>query len=510
MLVLVPRLSRSIAALALALAPTLVGLGCAPPLPAGPLPCQHARDCSSGRCMDGRCVRPVEADAGDISDGGTMDSGVDASVPADGGANDAGVDASVPGDGGTSDAGIDASVPGDGGTSDGGGGGTDSGGEGCPAGCAPPFARAPIEICGDGFDNDCDGIVDEQPCGEMRTIALASDAPVPAGYSIALPVADLFVDPDGGGVELARGDDVRVWLVEPSGTFTELHRVLDPDEDWSVATTLWVALPEAHGGPPAPGRLRLTWGALPDGAAPPLADEREVFHFADFFDDVGPNGSPGWVFDEDPGDGHDWNIRDGALILDSVANDQNGYPRATHDFAPLSGGFVIDLGFHWSGEDDDNDYAWRFLVGNEAMPTPPSNKDATRTGVGPNLIWGYGDSEFDLSSRQSLAVDEQAQQKPTVLATGVNQRTRVRLVGDTGGPTPSFRAVLNGAESLEQRFLDDNVVSFSRVRLYPSEMETHDNDDDEQFPHRRFEHIIIRPALPVEPTVTLHAPPTCP
>lgn len=512
----------------LPLALSLLGaLACTPVAPSTGLVCEHDQECATGRCVDGRCVPsahdgggvPVDdaghtdggphtadagrvdagpGDAGSVDDGGARDGGAH-----DGGRRDSGVPPDLD-DGGASPA--DASVP----DEDGGAPGIDAG-AGCVA--APPIVRAPIEVCDDGWDNDGDGDVDERPCGQMRNIIIAPGANValPAGYSVAVPVSTLF-GADGDDEE-PDGDDVRVWRYDGGG-FSELHRVLDPDESWGAPSTLWFALPAASAaGAPIAGPYRLTWGALPDAVnAPALADEREVFPFADYFE-WGPSedGSPRWTFADDPGD-EDIDIVNGALTF-VAANERDGKPHALATFPALAGTLRFDVRFHWAGSDGNgDDYAWRLLLGDAQLGTPSTNDELDPAHVGPNLLWSGGMPSFDdWPFPHALAVDGQ-DPDPDDAEDGIRVlgesgfSTSTRLIIDADTTTKQFSVQVGGASYGPFRFADESVSSFARLRIFTAELSI---DDDSGFDPARFEHVILRHRVRPEPEVELRAHAPC-
>ncbi len=519
----VARCSRaSLVALALA---GLWLLGCGPRVVLSEVSCTRDQDCAaSARCEQGRCEAAPDDGGQPLADAGTPDSGPpavdaghDAGEPMDAGRRDAGgpvSDGGSPADAGVHDAGDTDAGPGarDAGALPDAGAGDDAGACG---GCPAPLLQAPVEVCGDGYDNDCDGLVDEAPCGQMRRINIPA-GPLPAGYSLVIPVsAALLGNSDGS--------DVRVWRTLPGAqgvAFLELHRVLDPDEDWGDPHTLWFALPSAlltaNG-----GEYRLTWGAPPSTASlitPPLADEREVFHFADFFEQPSEGGGPGWTFDENPDD-HDIDVVNGALSF-VAANELDGRPNARADFGTLTGLFTLDLRFHWEGTDGDDpeDYAWRVVLGNADMGTDPfTNDELEEAGIGPNLLWSGGMPSFSMPFDYALAVDGQpadpnAAEGATwrVLGSAGVTSARVLLEGDTADGT--FRVTVNGQPypttgSGSFDFADGSVTLLNRLRIYTAELTI---EDDRGFSPARFEHVILRPRRATEPSLTLSAHAPCP
>ncbi len=98
------------------------------------------------------------ASDGGASDGGTSDGGTSDGGTSDGGASDGGTGDGGTGDGGTSDGGAS-----DGGTSD---GGTSDGGSACTDTEA---------VCGNGADDDCDGLIDCEDADCIDSVACGED-----------------------------------------------------------------------------------------------------------------------------------------------------------------------------------------------------------------------------------------------------------------------------------------------------------------------------------------------
>jgi hypothetical protein len=320
-------------------------------------------------------------------------------------------------------------------------------------------------------------------CGLQLRVTTGNSA-IPAGYSI--PFTFDHAAWVSGGAAAADGSDVQLWRgTEPP---EQLHFVLDPDSSWNaVDTRIWFAAPADVGANLMSETLFLRFQA-PSSL---LRDERQVFHFADFFDraDAADPGAP-WSLVEDTGN---IDIVNGALTW-VVAGDLDRRPLADADFDALDGLFVLDIGMNWDFDGvSESLYAFGVQLGDGPnMPVPAVGQILDYTGAGPTIGWG---------GTWLGATDAEAIVSSTPLATtqlvAASGAMRVAVLADVASQT--YAVLHDGVVVGNSIDFASTVASLSRLRMYTVDLQ------EAYHSGRYVDWVIVRPIVAVAPGVSSQA-----
>jgi len=122
-----------------------------------------------------------------------------------------------------------------------------------------------------------------------RQITIAAQAPIPAGYSLAIHLDHAALV--AASKSLSSGADVRLFRREGVSAWTELDRVVDPASAWDTDyTTIWFRT-QSIVGAGTDSSCYLYYGDPAATAAP--KDPQQVYAFWDDFDQAG---LAGWTF----------------------------------------------------------------------------------------------------------------------------------------------------------------------------------------------------------------------
>jgi hypothetical protein len=340
-------------------------------------------------------------------------------------------------------------------------------------------------LCGgDGVENACGSWWSCDWQRRARVELQATDA-VAVGYSVKLVFdhAKLVA----AGQSRADGQDVRV-VRRQADTWTEVARVLDPESSWgSTTTTLWFKLQEALAAGSQNSAYYLHYGNA--NAGPPMADEAQVFHFADFFDradnaDVGN----GWELFETAST--DIRISGNALWFQATA-DASNRPSAERNFAPLTGRMELRLGFNWVRSGAEGTYRLHMQLGSSAAmhKPPPSDNVWVTTGVGPSLLWA-GQNQ-GMTNHEGFGYAQGTAVTEVAVATG---KTPVRaLVRPAAG---TFDLTVGSTTATTLPF-SSTQTTLDRLRLMAWQI------NQDYFGSRGFDYVLVRPRVAVEPSLSV-------
>ncbi len=362
---------------------------------------------------------------------------------------------------------------------------------------ACPATTLPFDVCGDCIDNDCDGVADnDASCVYQRALTVTAGDAVAAGYSLYVDVNHkALVD---AGMSNADGSDVRIYYTEPGGAVVEIDRVADPvshppnaslDLSWNKAfTRIWFKAQAPLAAGASTTAYRLTWGH--GGSA--KGDEKNVFHFADFFDRANSTTVTGWSENE-PGS-TDIRIQGNALKWEDSGD--TSYPGATATFSSLtSGSYIWRFGFNWQRTGNEGSYDL-FMQFGDGLSL--ANNVVTNTGVGPSLRWSSSGA-----THQVLFTDEPTADS-AVITTGLSGPRRIDVITHltsptTGGVAGTYDLYVDYAEIAQSALFRAplSMTGLNSVRLFTSGL------NEGNFDSRQFDYVLVRHFVANEPKVTL-------
>lgn len=360
--------------------------------------------------------------------------------------------------------------------------------------CVVCEETAPAEICGDCIDNDCDGEVDEAACWyEHRLTVAGQGTAVPSNHAVsfALDHAALVT----AGHSLASGNDLKVYRDTGGGVFVPLHRVLDPESAWNqAATVLWFKTNAALAATDEDVSYRVYTNGAPLSGLP-LDDERQVFHFADFFDrpdnDDLNSGASGATWSQS-------GVEEATIAANQLqfgaATDNANDPIVTHTFGAITGAFEWRFGFDWTRSGGENTYRTHMQLGH-MMPDAPAPMSGL--GVGPHIVWGGSGGTPSMTNHNGFGYADAGTIAQTQTLSGSHA---IAVRGSTSSQTYSV-TVDSAGLSLPQPF-DAAPATLSAVRYYTWELSNANG--------RRFDFVIVRPTLASPPNVKVSPETGCP
>jgi len=351
-------------------------------------------------------------------------------------------------------------------------------------------ATAPFEVCGDCEDNDCDTETDESGCYHERRLTIGSkESAVPAGFAVSMTIDHAALV--AAGESNANGADLRIYY-DDGGTLVELDRVLDPESAWNQAdTVVWFAAYAAIAASSSDDGYRLyTTNGIVAGAA--AANERNIFHFADFFDradnediNAGVTGS-NWVTTASSGD---TDIASNALFMEGA--DAPNDPVVEHTFTALSGTFEWRFGFNWE-RDSEGQFRTEMVLGDGLAAAPPASFSSQ--GVGPHLAWGGSSGGFSVNEGYGHVDGGTITELGTV--SGVHP---FAIRGDTA--TGTYSIAVDGASVASGVDFDGTPTQLTNMRFVGWRFCCHLESS--------FTYVMLRQTLATPPEVTVGAKTSC-
>lgn len=386
----------------------------------------------------------------------------------------------------------------------------------CGAACSPLLTD---EVC-DGYDNDCShggtpppdevdadgdgyiacsgyvergaGFLGGGDCddtnaawfpGMEQPLTITTTSAVPKGYSVS--VAFNHAEAVSSGRSAADGTDVRV-IYNNGTTWVQIDRALDPDSAWNEANTrLWFALQEPLEAEASSTAYALVYGT---NRAPVLANEGNVFHFADFFERP-DDASLGNGWQEIEGGDAAVSLEGGGLFFESTLDHINR-PVADHDFVAFSGTsrFEWRFGFNWVRTGNEGTYRLHMQLGNSAdMESPPNNEPPT-VGVGPSLVWTHA------TAHEQLCTEKDENYSPVQVCSGYHP---VRVLVDMDAQ--NYTVSVDDGLSATAQPVDFSSQQSTLDRMRFVTWQVHEGN----ITSRRFEYVIVRPVVTPEPVVNV-------
>ncbi len=361
----------------------------------------------------------------------------------------------------------------------------------------------PFEVCANCLDDDCSCVdqsgdcaaeIDDASCVYRRVLAITTGGDgIPAGYSVSFTFDHAFLV--GAGRSDADGDDVRLYWRNPaSGVFTEIDRVLDPESSWdSDTTTVWFQAQEGFTATSDANRDYYLYHGVSGGA--PLADESDVFVFADYFgraDGVTVGGA--WAEQEEGG----LQVRlDGGSLDYSVTLDARLLtPSVWAAFGELSAGRVlVRTKWNWSetstpGQVDDQ-YAVAVQVGSFGANTTSATSGSSFSTSDVIATVAWGKNFYSLDAGGELALSNSAT-RTTVLG-GFDGSDIVDLTIDFAtdqvSADPDGPGVIAGVAAA----FSDPAATLKDIRIWTSKVNA--TGGNEPFPSRKFDYVYVRRLL---------------
>ncbi|MBL8783432.1 MAG: hypothetical protein JNJ59_00915, partial [Deltaproteobacteria bacterium] len=357
-----------------------------------------------------------------------------------------------------------------------------------PAGCMP------YDICGDCLDNNCDGSTDEATCVQARVLTVTAGADgAPADYATRLTLDHKgLVD---SGVSNANGSDVRVFYKSQTTTcsdqnpalcYVEIDRVADQKaaNTWNTASTVvWFPL-EAAIAANASDANYLVFFNVQTGS--PLADEKNVFWFADYFDRANANavGSP-WV-ETEGAEGYA-TITSSALAFPGAEDNRVETPRVQAPFTAVSSGtWKWVFGFDFT-RTTGSTYQMLMQLGDSAQLSTASLDGNRATypneGVGPSLLWSSSTVRASFTTAEAvLGAQTLTGSTPTFTQISqVNALSEIEVEFQPGANTYTV-SVNGGAASAAFSFGATGVTSLNTIRLITDDISA-TNGGNRAFPY---------------------------